>query len=175
MISLMNNQIDWHFLFTNVRSRVYLLWAALTGLGFTATHFYQQQNINIFWFILSIVGLGYMLMVMPLRIKKLRLIFLSWLVPISIGLIYSGAVFRIPALSPYISSLGSYWLFVMAVGYFLNGLADPPTKWYWVNACINAIAGLCIVIFIDLLPYQYLMAAVISVFSMLSLWWHRTE
>lgn len=171
----MINQIDWQYIFKNTRSRVYLLWAILTTIGFMLTHFHQQQNINALWFGISVVGLGYMLKVMPLRIKKLRLIYLSWLVPIAIGLVFSALVFKTTALSIYVSYLGSYWLFVLAAGYFLNGLVDPPAKIYWYNSCLNALAGLLIAMIGSLLPIQYLIAAGVSVVSMLNLWFFRTE
>lgn len=151
-----------------------MLWAVLVLAGFIATHFNQQQSINLMWFVISVVGLGYMLKVMPLRIKKLRLIYLSWFVPITVGLVFSTLVFKTAALSVYISYLGSYWLFVMAVGYFLNGLADPPAKIYWYNTCLNALAGLLIAMIGNLLPVQYLIAAGVSAVSMLNLWLLRT-
>ncbi|MFS8879955.1 hypothetical protein, partial [Synechococcus sp. H55.11] len=40
--------------------RVYLVWAILLGIGFAATQFHQEANINWLWLLISLIGLGYM-------------------------------------------------------------------------------------------------------------------
>ena len=62
----MESKLDFDTLLNSSRARVYLLWAGLTGLGFTATHYYQNANINILWFFISVIGFFYMYKVMPL-------------------------------------------------------------------------------------------------------------
>lgn len=170
----MNNTLDIEFLVADTRARVYLLWAILVSGGFTATHFYQTQQINALWFVLSATGLLYMYKVMPIRVKSMRNIFMAWLMPISIGIIVSGLAFKIAALAGIIEYLGAFWLLVMAVGYLLNGLADPPAGWYWFAVGINIAAGLTCFLFESFTASQYLIAAIVSGWSMLNLWIFRT-
>ena len=172
----MNSKIDWDFLFSDTRARVYLLWAVLAAGGFIVTHFYQRQQINGLWFLVSLVGLGYMYRVMPLRIKQMRNIFLAWLIPIVVGLAVSGFVFRFSSslAAALIANLGAFWLMVMAAGYFLNGLVDKPSTWYWFAAALNFIAGLFCFTVDSFTSAQYLVAAIVSAWSMLNLWLLRT-
>ncbi len=171
----MNDKLDINFLLSDTRSRVYLVWAFLATFGFVVTHYYQRQQINGAWFLISVLGLGYMYKVMPLRVKQMRNIFLSWAVPITVGMVVSGAVFysNSKLASNLILHLGAFWLVVMSVGYFLNGLVDPPSKWYWVAAGLNLAAGIICFMVDDLIVSQYLIAAVISAWSMLNLWIFR--
>lgn len=171
----MNEKIDLGFLLSDTRARVYLLWAFLATLGFIATHFYQRQQINGVWYLISLVGLGYMYRVMPLRVKQMRNIFLAWTLPIVSGLFVSGLVFRLESYWAInlIARLGAFWLVVMAVGYFLNGLVDPPSRWYWFAAGLNLAAGILCFTVEQLLSTQYLIAAIVSAWSMLNLWIFR--
>lgn len=171
----LNENIDLKFLLGDTRARVYLLWAFLASFGFVATHYYQRQQINGAWFLISILGLGYMYRVMPLRVKQMRNIFLAWAVPITFGMVVSAAVFysQSDLASGLIIRLGAFWLIVMSVGYFLNGLVDAPSKWYWIAAALNLAAGVTFFLINDLLAAQYLIAAVISGWSMLNLWIFR--
>lgn len=170
----MNNTLDINFLLNDTRSRVYLLWAFLATGGFAVTHYYQMQTINAFWFVLSVIGLGYMVKVMPLKIKQMRSIFLAWLVPITVGIAVSGLAFKIDALAELIPYLGAFWLLVMALGYALNGLADPPSNWYWFAAVLNAVAAIACFTFEPFTTAQYLVAAIVSAWSMSNLWIFRT-
>ncbi len=77
-----NDKVDWQYLLSDSRARVYLLWAVLLGIGFVATHFYQNKNINGVWTLLSLIGLGYMYKVMPLRVTQMKQIFRVWIVTI---------------------------------------------------------------------------------------------
>lgn len=172
----MDKLIDWKFLFTETRARIYLLWAALTAVGFTAAHYAQRDiTINGFWVVLSLIGLGYMYNVMPMRLAPAKKIFNAWLRPITFGMAVSIAVFYVDAGRSLIPYLGAFWLFVMAVGFLLNGLADPPSEWYWVAVALHSIAGLLIIFRVDLLPVQWLIAAVVSTWSMLNLWLFRSQ
>lgn len=172
----MSEKLDIDFLRHDTRAKVYLLWAALTMIGFTATHFYQNKNINGVWFGLSTIGLGYMFRVMPLHVKQMQHIFLAWLGPILFGMVVSGLVFYwdSPSAGFLISHLGAFWLVVMAAGYAFNGLVDEPAGWYWFAAGLNFLAGL---VCFTLEPFetgQYLIAAIVSGWSMLYLWVFRT-
>ena len=152
------------------RARVYLVWAAIVGVGFIATHYYQQPGINGIWLVLSAIGFYCMTRAMPLGVRQMRNIYLAWLIPIGIGMVLSVLAVRtsiFPSLTGY---LGPLWLIVMAFGYFWNGLADSRSNWYYVAAVLNIAAAIMIYAIGDLLAVQYLITAVISVWSMLLLW-----
>lgn len=170
----MQDTIDWKFLIQDSRAKVYLLWAFLSGAGFAATHYYQHKNINGVWTVISLIGLGYMAKVMPLKIKQMQHIYASWIVPIVIGMTVSGAVFYIDSWAGLIRYLGAFWLIVMATGYFLNGLVDPPSPVYWFAAVINLVVGLLCFMVGPFTEVQYLLAAIVSAWSMLNLWLLRT-
>lgn len=159
----------------NIRAQVYLLWAAITGIGFVATHYYQNSNINGVWVILSIIGLGYMYKVMPLGVSQMKKIFQAWLVPITVGIIVSGLAVRTSFFPQLAGYLGVFWLLVMAVGYAWNGFVDSPSTWYFVAVAMNVAAAVLIYSVDSLLEVQYLLAAIISVWSMLDLWIFRSE
>lgn len=167
--------IDWRMLITESRPRVYLLWAILTGIGYTTTHYYQNPNINIVWTIISIVGLGYMFKVMPLRVRQMRQIFLAWLVPITLGIAVSVVAARTDLLPHLVHYLGGFWLLVSAVGYTCNGIVDPPSKWYFIAAATNIVFGVACLTVQEVTDVQYLVAALVSVWSMLSLWLFRSD
>lgn len=141
-----------------------------------ATHYNQRQSINGLWFIISIIGLGYMYKVMPMRIRQMRNIFAAWAVPIGVGMLVSGLVFKSFSVlaASLIVHLGAFWLVVMAVGYFLNGLVDRPAGWYWFAAGINLLAGMLCFTVDAFTAGQYLIAAIVSAWSMLNLWLFRT-
>lgn len=171
----MDSKVDFSALLHSTRAQVYLLWAGLVGIGYIATHFYQVRQINALWFTLSLIGLGYMYRVMPLRLSLMKRIYLAWLVPISVGITISGLAFYVGALTPLIAYLGAFWLVVQSVGFFWNGLVDPPSKWYYIVAGVNVAAGILCYVIDDLFLIQYLVAAAVSVWSMLMLWIFRSE
>ncbi len=161
----------WH----ESRAQVYLLWAALTGIGYIWTHYYQNKNINLIWFILSIIGLGFMYRVMPLRVGQMKQIFLAWLVPIGIGIGVSVLAVRTDLLPELVPYLGAFWLVVQAVGFIWNGLVDAPRRWYFVAAGLNLAAALLCYQVDAFIISQYLIAAIVTVWSMVNLWIFRSE
>lgn len=170
----MKTSVDWFYLLHASRARVYLLWAVLGFVGFVATHYWQLRQINGFWLLLSVIGMGYMARVMPLKVGKMKQIYLSWLVPIAFGMVVSGLVFYIDSWAQLIPYLGVFWLLVMALGYAWNGVVDAPSKWYYFAAIVNvAAAALC---FFNpvYLEFQYIVAAIVTAWSMLYLWLLRT-
>jgi hypothetical protein len=170
----MNHSVDWFYLLHASRARVYLLWAVLGFVGFMATHFWQVKQINAVWTLISILGLGYMWRVMPMRIGKMKQIYLSWLVPILFGMIISAAAFQIDRVAVIVPYLGVFWLLVMAVAYLWNGLVDKPMTWYVFAAIINTLAAALCYFVPEFLLYQYVVAAIITAWSMLYLWLLRT-
>lgn len=173
----MDNRIDWQFLTTDTRARIYLLWAILLFLGFIATHYYQVKLINGVWAVLSLIGLGYMYKTMPIRVKQMKRIFYIWAATIVFGMFVSGAVFYFnsPLAGSLIARLGAFWLIVMAVGYALNGLVDRPAGWYWFAFVINVIFGTLCFVSDAFVASQYIVAAIVSGWSMLNLWLFRTH
>lgn len=171
----MAKRVDIDALLHGTRAQVYLLWAVLVAVGYVATHFYQVRQINGLWFVLSIIGLGHMYRVMPLKVKQMKRIYAAWLIPIAFGMVVSGLAFYLPALTPLIAYLGAFWLLVQAVAFACNGIVDPPSKWYYIAAVVNAAAAVACYMLPGLLSVQYLVAAAVSSWSMLMLWLFRTD
>jgi len=164
-------------LITETRARVYLVWALLLPIGFVATHLYQRHAINALWTIIAIVGLGYMYRVMPIKVRQMQHILWAWLAPIGFGLLVSAVVFYVDTANAatLIAHLGAFWLGIMAVGYFLNGLADSsPRGWYWFAGALNLAAAVACWTIEPFIQGQYLIAAIVSAWSMLNLWIFRS-
>lgn len=171
----MNNKIDWQFLFNDTRARIYLLWAVLCIVGFSAAHFSRNDlGMNSFWVILSAVGLGYMYKVMYLKMTAARRVLLAWLVPITVGMIVSFLAFYLPVLTGLAPYLGAFWLLVLALSFLLNGIYDPPSKWYWIAVALHVGAAVLIIFSSQFQAVQWLVAAIVSGWSMLNLWLFRS-
>lgn len=171
----MSTKFDLRDILDETRARVYLLWACLTATGFTATHYYQNKNINALWFLLAVAGLFYMYRVMPLRVTQMKDIYLSWLVPITLGIIITAITVHTDFLLDLFPYLGPFWLAIMALGYFWNGVFDPPRVWYFLAAAVN-IAAAAVCYFSD--PFtavQYLVAGIVSAWSLLMLTIFRSD
>lgn len=171
----MNDRLDFDSLLHSSRSQVYLVWAVLTAVGYVATHYYQDKNINFVWFILSAAGFYFMYKAMPLRLAQMKKIFAAWLTPISFGIGVSIVAVRTDLLPEIVPYLGVFWLVISAVGYIWNGIVDAPSTWYYIAAALSLVfAGLCY--FLDsFLIVQYLIAAVVTVWCMLNLWIFRSD
>jgi hypothetical protein len=169
--------MDFKYLITVTRPRVYLLWMILLPIGWVATHFYRHHEINALWTLIAVIGLGYMYKVLYLKVAQMRRILLSWVIPIVLGLSVSGAVFYIDTSSAawLMGHLGAFWLAVMAIGYFFNGVYDPPRFWYFFNAIINVSASALCFTMTEFEIDQYLVAAIVSGWSMLNLWLFRAD
>lgn len=171
------DKLDFSQLFATTRARVYFVWLVIVVVGFVATHFHQENNINALWFFLSVFGLGYMYKTMPMRVKQMRNIFLAWLIPIVFGMVISAAAFYInPQVGGYIiANLGAIWMIIMAIGFAANGAVDPPGRLYWMAVAANLAGGIACFMFDSLVPMQYVIAAIVSGWSMLSLWLFRAS
>lgn len=171
----MDDKVYFRDLWLDPRARVYLLWAAITTVGYITTHYYQNKNINFVWFALAVIGFGFMYKVMPLRVVQMKRIFTAWLIPISFGIIVSIIAVRLEIIPEIVPYLGVFWLSLQALAFVWNGLVDRPAKWYFAAAALNvAAAALCY--FVDsFLDIQYLIAAIVTAWSMINLWIFRTE
>lgn len=171
----MNEKIDWSYLFNDTRARIYLLWAALVAVGFASAHYSRSvNNVNIFWLVLSVLGLGYMYKVMPLRVKAAQAVLQTWFWTILSGVIVSFLAFKLPALAELSAYLGVFWLLLLAVAYLVNGLYDRPAAWYWVAMVLHIVAALACIVSNDFLRVQWLVAAIVSTWATLNLWIFRT-
>ena len=155
--------------------RVYLVWGVILLVGFLATHFHQEPNINILWLLLSLVGLGYMVRQTSLPefrrhsgLAHLYYVGFVWVLVIALGMLVSVVPFvgRTP-LNGLAQYLGIFWLAQMGLGHGLNGLVDPPRWPYWVTAGGQVLAALvCLGWGMD---YQYLVAGGVGSLAMVVL------
>ncbi|MDQ3158730.1 MAG: hypothetical protein M3P98_01150 [bacterium] len=170
-----NKSMDWHYLTHDSRAVVYLVWWVISTFGFITTHFYQKQQINGVWFVLTLIGLGVMFKLMPLKISNMRNILICWTVVLFGGIAISGGALHIKALQDLVPYLGSIWMLVLAIGYLWNGLIDQPMKWYMFAVVINVV-GAALAYYVDeFMGGQYLVAAIVSFWSMGYLWLYRSE
>ncbi len=170
----LRKDIDWFYLTHDSRAQVYLLWAVICLGGFLFTHYVQRQIVNPIWGVLVLLGLGYMYRVMPLKVPKMRRIMWSWVMPLTFGMAVSAAVFVSSIFAGLLPYLGVFWLLVMAVGFAWNGLVDRPAGWYMIGAFLQVAAAIAIMVYPDLLSFQYVIAAIASCSAMLYLWLFRT-
>lgn len=158
--------------FWNLCSRVYFVWAAIVLIGFTATQFHQLPDINWLWLALSAIGLGYMglLLLQPQnRSPSLLYTGLVWLLTIGFGLAISALACLTAPLAGLLVYLGSFWLFLMGIGHFLNGIVDPPLNPYLMSGGIQLLAGVTCLIFLPVQTFQYLVAGLVGAAAMIGL------
>lgn len=170
--------MDWQYLITDKRAKVYLLWLVLLTGGFVLTHLHQEASINGLWVAISLLGLGYMAKVMSLGDSvRMQQIFGTWFATIALGMVISYVVFELDSrmAGQLIAHLGAFWMIIMGVGYLLNGLVDLPGKWYYIAAALNVVAGVLCFAVADLTQVQYLIAAAVSAVSMGGLWLFRSR
>lgn len=152
----------------NICRRVYLVWAIIVFAGFIATHFYQLPEINYLWLILSVIGLGYMgLLLKQMRFweQKLLYIALLWLLTIAFGLTISTIIFVYEPLGEMSAYLGIFWLFLMGLAHILNRVVDPSLV-YLQSGGIQILTGAICFIFEPLLSIQYLAAGLVGALAM---------
>lgn len=106
----------------------------------------------------------------------MKYIFTVWSVTILAGMFVSGLVFYLSSdLAGYLTGrLGAFWMILLAVGYAANGIVDRPAGWYFFAAALHLFFGVLCFMSDYFLPVQYLVAAVLSAWSMLFLWLYRT-
>lgn len=164
----------WLFWFTDKRATVYLIWLIIVPPGFVHLYFEQPFWINWPWLATCAVGLGYMAYVMRPFDGKLKPIFLAWLFPLLVGMIVSFLAASVPQFYPVLTQLALVWAVVQAAGYALNGIVDPPSNWYWLAAGLHVLAAVFMLAFPAQISLQWLLLAVISVWSLLNLWLFRS-
>lgn len=148
---------------------VFLVWAVVELIGWLTTHlFFMDPRANWLWLILSAVAFVPMVRFMPWRNRKLRKILLLWLITVALGMIVSFAAFWVPALGILAPNLGIFWLFLMALAFFINALWWTPGL-FVIGGLIQLLGGALPLVVPTLLFYQYLVAAVAGTAAMLVL------
>jgi hypothetical protein len=168
-------QLGWWYWLKDYRAQVYLLWAVIVASGYVILHSDPDESHIVGWLVASAAGFAYMLYVMPLRQAKMRAIFASWLVPITIGFILTIAAFESSVLNGLIPYLGILWAILQAVGFTFNGLVDPPSRWYWFGALSNILLAGFLIMVPALLSVQYALLAVVTTWAMINLWLFRSN
>lgn len=168
------NRPSFSRLLTDRRTQTYLVWLLIVTAGWVLTHLRMSPEVNIGWGITVLFGLGFMVYAMPLRQRRMQSILAIWTGILLFGMAASAAAFYSPALGPLISYLGVFWLLLLAVAFALNGLVDPPSRWYYVASALHVMAAGAAVISPWLLYYQYLLAAAAAVLGMGGLWLFRS-
>ncbi len=152
----------------NTRYKVYLLWAGILFVGFLATNAYQSENINGVWFLFSVIGVGYMLRVMPLQSKIMKAIFINWIAVIVLGLFISFLVFHLQALASLQITLGVFWMILLSLGFIINGFIEKKPQYYF-GASIMFIPAIAVMLFSSLIVAQFVMAALGTSLAMIYL------
>lgn len=175
-ISVAAKPLPWQFWFTDKRAQVYLAWLVLIPIGYVMTHLHTSgvMAINAKWVGAAIVGFAVMAWVMPLKQRRMQLIFVSWLIPITLGLILSVAAFMAPALYWLAPTLGVLWVALQAIAFAANGIVDAPSGWYWFAVGLHVVLLLALLLVPTLLGYQYLLLAIVTAWSLLNLWLFRS-
>jgi hypothetical protein len=155
-------------IYWNPARKVFAVWAIIILMGFIATHFYQDPTVNWVWTVLSVIGLWVMYKHMPLRIPKLKKIFLGWVGVIVFGMVFSFAIFSFESLYFLIGYLGIFWLLLMGIGHWLNGWFDR-SKIYIYSGLVQVVAGVACYFFLPLLLNQYIVAGVVGAVAMVML------
>jgi hypothetical protein len=157
----------------NVCQQVYALWSVILGVGFGATHFFPRVEINGLWLILSLLGLGYMIVLAQHpqnRSASLRSTGWVWLYTISLGMVLSVLPFmHLSSLGFLGAYLGAFWLLQMGIGHVLNGWVNPPSGPYLLTGGIQVLAGLACLVLEPLQSYQFLVAGGVGTAAMLLL------
>lgn len=174
LASTLPHSNSWKFLITDTRARVYLLWLIIVPPGFVHLYFEQPLWINYPWLATTIIGLGYMALVMRPFSGKLRLIFYAWLFPLVVGMAVSFLAASSPQFYSLLPKLALVWALVQAAGYALNGLVDAPAGWYWFATALHILAAIFIFAFPALISLHWLLLAVISTWSLANLWLFRS-
>ena len=148
---------------------VFLVWAIAELVGWLTTHFiFMDMRANWVWLIVSVVAFVPMVKYMPWKQVKLRRILLLWLVTVIVGMAVSILSFWVGFLGGIVGYLGVFWLLLMAAAFFVNALWWTP-RLFILGGIIQLVGGVLPLIFIDLLYYQYLIAAVAGTAGMLVL------
>ncbi len=151
----------------NAGRRVFMLWAVIVFAGFIGTHKDQADpdKINLYWAILSLVGLAYMKKQMSFAYADLKKIYMTWFWVILVGMIVSVASFKTPALAQLSGYLGVFWLVIMALGHAITGKIDKK-KVYITTTGMQLLAAALVFMIPALAPLQYLVAGAVGALAM---------
>lgn len=154
----------WSTILSSPAQKVYLYWAISLLVGFWLTQYYQIEQINWVWLGIAAVGL-YLMYRWMFKARLLRRVFWIWLVVISLGMLISEGIFYISWLTSWVTYLAAIWLGLLGLGQLLTGLV-MKRKAFYVNFVLQTAVALGIYFNLDLLNYQYIVAAVVSSVSM---------
>jgi len=123
---------------------------------------------NWLWLVLSVVAFVPMIRYMPWHNRKLRNILVLWLTTVTVGMVFSFLAFEVRVLGILAAYLGVFWLLLMGVAFLINAIWWTPGL-FIIGGVVQIVAGLLPLVFVDLLYYQYLIAAVAGTGAMLML------
>ena len=148
---------------------VFAVWATVELIGWLTTHFFfMDLRANWLWLVLSVVAFVPMIRYMPWRNRKLRNILVLWLTTVAVGMVFSFLAFEVRSLGILAAYLGVFWLLLMGVAFLINAIWWTPGL-FIIGGVVQIVAGLLPLVFVDLLYYQYLIAAVAGTGAMLIL------
>jgi hypothetical protein len=140
---------------------VFFVWGVVEVIGWLATHYWPDPRVNWVWLALSVIGLIPMFMYMSLRVEKLRNILLLWVVVVALGMVASFGAFRWPWLSWLPTTLGGFWLLLMGAAFLVNAIWWTP-RLFILGGVLQIAAGAAVYLAAALIPYQYIVAAVVG-------------
>lgn len=145
--------------------KVFAYWAIAILFGFVATHFYQVEQINYFWTLISLIGLYLMSKYMFNKNKPLNNTFWVWVVILLIGMLVSFGIFYLDALVLLAGYLGVFWLALMGIGHILTAVTFGRKDFYITGILQILVAILCFYV-VELSVYQYIVTGVVGSLSM---------
>lgn len=144
---------------------VFAYWSVAILVGFIATHFYQIEQINYLWGLISLTGLYLMYKYMFNKNKPLHLTFWVWLLVLGLGMIISVLSLYFMPLIFLSGYLGIFWLFLMGIGHILTAITFTRQDFY-LTGLIQIIVGILCLFILPLSVYQYVVAGLVGSLSM---------
>jgi hypothetical protein len=133
-------------------------WGMILLIGFVATKvefFSDWDRLWWLWFVLTLIGLGLMVLTMNLRERTMQLIFGLWMVVIGAGvaITYAMATGRIDTYA----YTGAVWLAVMGVGHIGTRFLSGSGQFLW-----SGLAQLVVAAIMALLRHSPLGAGIVD-------------
>jgi hypothetical protein len=119
-------------------------WGVILLIGFLATeidYFFSDWNrLWALWAVLTLIGLGLMVVTMNLRDRTMQIIFGIWVIAIGVGvsITYAMATGRIDTYA----YTGATWLAVMGLGHIATSFASGSSQFRWTGLAQLVAAAL---------------------------------